>query len=652
MCANAGRRHEPRTLDAVNRLAGATSPYLLQHAENPVDWYEWSDEAFERARAEDKPLLVSVGYSSCHWCHVMAHESFESPSTAALMNELFVNVKVDREERPDVDAVTMEAAVGMTGSGGWPTTVFMTPEGRPFYAGTYFPPEPRHGIPSFPELLRAVAETWRERRDDIERQAERIDGALRSTAGSGPSTEPLTSSLLSDAARTIAATFEPAFGGFGRAPKFPAASTLEFLLRRDDQRSLEMVTATLDGMATGGFYDVVGGGFHRYSVDDRWLIPHFEKMLYDNGVLASTYLHGWAVTGRDRYREIVEETLGYMLRELALPAGGLASAQDADTDGIEGLTHTWAPDEAEAVGIPGELLEPFEHGRHVVRGELDEDLRAYVLAERETRPQPFRDDKALASWNGLALAALAESARRLERVDWLDAARELGEFLLGPLSAEDGRLLRSTRVGRTSGFGFLDDYANVAHGLIELHVATGELRWLVEARRLALLAVDLFEDPEHGGFFLSPDDGDPRVPRTKDLQDTPIPSGNSMLAHVLLRLSRVWGDDEFERRAVSVFRLAEPALRRQPGFFAWMLCGLDLWLSPPREIAIVGDVGAPVSRAALAPFEPRAVVAVGPSEEVPLLAGKSNVDGKTAVYVCERFACRAPVTEPEEVLAG
>jgi uncharacterized protein len=636
----------------VNRLAGATSPYLLQHAENPVDWYEWSDEAFERARAEDKPLLVSVGYSSCHWCHVMAHESFESPSTAALMNELFVNVKVDREERPDVDAVTMEAAVGMTGSGGWPTTVFMTPEGRPFYAGTYFPPEPRHGIPSFPELLRAVADTWRERRDDIERQAERIDGALRSTAGSGPSTEPLTSSLLSDAARTIAATFEPAFGGFGRAPKFPAASTLEFLLRRDDERSLEMVTATLDGMAAGGFYDVVGGGFHRYSVDDRWLIPHFEKMLYDNAVLASTYLHAWVVTGRDRYREIVEETLGYMLRELALPAGGLASAQDADTDGMEGLTYTWVPDEAQALGIPGELLEPFEHGRHVVRGELDEDLRAHVLAEREKRRQPFRDDKALASWNGLALAALAESARRLERVDWLDAARELGEFLLGPLSAEDGRLLRSTRDGRTSGFGFLDDYANVAYGLIELHVATGELRWLVECRRLALLAVDLFGDPEHGGFFLSPDDGDPRVPRTKDLQDTPIPSGNSMLAHVLLRLSRIWGDDELERRAVSVFRLGEPALRRQPGFFAWMLCGLDLWLSPPREIAIVGDVGAPVSRAALAPFEPRAVVAVGPSEDVPLLAGKSHVDGKTAVYVCERFACRAPVTEPEEVLAG
>jgi uncharacterized protein YyaL (SSP411 family) len=633
----------------MNRLADSTSPYLLQHAANPVDWYEWGDEAFARAQAESKPLLVSVGYSSCHWCHVMAHESFESETTAALMNELFVNVKVDREERPDVDAVTMEATVGMTGSGGWPTTVFMTPAARPFYAGTYFPPEPRHGIPSFPELLRAVAETWRQRRDDVERQAERIDAALRSTSGSGPSTEPLTSALLVEASSGIAATFEPAFGGFGRAPKFPAASTLELLLRRRDERSLDMVTRTLDGMAEGGFYDVVGGGFHRYSVDDRWLVPHFEKMLYDNAVLISTYLHAWVVTGRARYREVVEETVTYVLRELALPGGGLASAHDADTDGVEGLTYTWTPEEADAVGIPREALEPFEHGRFVVRGTLDPELRGRVLAERDTRPQPFRDDKALASWNGLALAALAEAAYRFERVDWLASSRALGEFILAELSAADGRLQRSTRDGRTSGFGFLDDYANVAHGLLELHVATGELRWLLEARRLAILAVELFADDEHGGFFLSPADGDARVPRTKDLQDSPIPSGNSMLAYVLLRLARIWGDDELERSAVSVFRLVEPALRRAPGFFAWALCGIDLWLSPPRELAVVGDVEAPVARAALAPFQPNAVVAVGPSDDVPLLVHKGLVEGRTAVYVCERFACQAPVTEPEEV---
>ena len=631
----------------MNRLADATSPYLLQHAENPVDWHEWGNEAFERAQAEDKPLLVSVGYSSCHWCHVMAHESFEDAATAAEMNDLFVNVKVDREERPDVDAVTMEATVGMTGSGGWPTTVFLTPEGKPFYAGTYFPPEPRHGIPSFRDVLRAVSAAWGERRAEIERQAARIDDSLRNGAQLRASSEPLASSLLSEAARGIAATFEPAFGGFGRAPKFPPASTLELLLRRGDDDSLATVEKTLDGMAAGGMYDVVGGGFHRYSVDDRWLVPHFEKMLYDNAVLASTYLHAWVVTKNERYREVVEETLAYLLREMLLREGGLASAQDADTDGVEGLTYTWTEEEAAALGLPRDLLEPFEHGRLIVRGVLDAELRGRVLEERAMRPQPFRDDKVLASWNGLALAALAEAGYRLERDNWVEAARSIADFVLGPLSDEDGRLLRSRRDGRASGSGYLDDYANVAYGLLELHVATGELRWLLEAQRLALLAIELFADEERGGFFLSPADGDPRVPRTNDLQDTPIPSGNSMLAWVLLRLARIWGDDELERQAVSVFRLVEPALRRAPGAFSWMLCGLDLWLSPPREIAIAGPVESPVARAALAGFDPRAVVAVGPSEEVPLLEGKGLVDGKPAVYVCERFVCQAPITDPE-----
>ena len=634
----------------MNRLADATSPYLLQHAENPVDWFPWGDEAFERAQAEDKPLLVSVGYSSCHWCHVMAHESFESRATAELMNELFVNVKVDREERPDVDAVTMDATVGLTGSGGWPTTVFMTPDARPFYAGTYFPPEPRHGLPSFRDVLQAVANAWGERRADLETQAGRIRESLRRGAELRPSVEPLTASLVSEAVRGIARTFEPAFGGFGRAPKFPAASTIELLLRRGDDDALAMVETTLDGMAAGGFYDVVGGGFHRYSVDDRWLVPHFEKMLYDNAVLASAYLHAWVVTGKARYREVVEETIDYVLRDLALPGGGLASAQDADTDGVEGLTYTWTPEEAAAVALPRDLLEPFEHGRQIVRGALEPVLRARVLAERQIRPQPFLDDKAIASWNGLALAALAEGGYRLERDDWLDTARDLGEFLLGLLSSDDGRLLRSRRDGRASGAGFLDDYANVAYGLLELHVATGEIRWLLEAHRLAVLAVELFGDDERGGFFLSPADGDERLARTKDLQDTPVASGSSMLAWVLLRLGRLWGDEELERRAVSTFRLVEPAIRRAPGAFAWALCGLDLWLSPPREIAVVGPPESPVARAALAPFQPGTVVAVGPSEEVPLLAGKGLVDGRPGVYVCERFVCRAPVTAPEEVL--
>ena len=630
----------------MNRLGGETSPYLLQHAGNPVDWYPWGPEAFERARSEDRPILLSVGYSACHWCHVMAHESFESEPIAALMNERFVNVKVDREERPDVDAHYMHATVSMTGQGGWPMTVFLTPEGEPFYAGTYFPPEPRHGMPSFPQLLIAVEEAWRTQRDDIVAQAARLVEAVGRSARTAPSAEPLTDALLAGAERGVARTFERTYGGFGRAPKFPPASTLEFLLRRDSDAARAMVRQTLDGMAEGGMYDLVGGGFHRYSVDDRWLVPHFEKMLYDNALLAATYLHAWVVTGEPRYRGVVQETLDYVLRELALPGGGLASAQDADTNGVEGLTFTWTAGE----GVPAALLQPFEHGRSIIRGSLDPALRARLLSERQHRPQPGLDDKVLASWNGLALAALAEGARRLERGDWLDAACRVAEFLLGPLSRDGdgttaGRLSRSWREGKVSGEGFLDDYANAAHGLIELHVATGDARWLHEARRLALLAVELFHDPEHGGFFLASTGGEELVARTKGLDDNPIPSGNSMLAHVLLRLGRIWGDDELEWLAVSVLRLVAPMLERVPGAFGWALCALDLWLSPSREIAVVGAVDSPVARAALAPFAPGTVVAVGPAEGVPLLEGKVLVDGKPAVYVCERFSCRAPVTE-------
>ncbi len=626
----------------MNRLAGETSPYLLQHADNPVHWHPWGEEAVARARSEDRPILLSIGYAACHWCHVMAHESFEDEATAALMNESFVNVKVDREERPDLDAVYMEAVVAMTGQGGWPMTVFLTPAGEPFYGGTYFPPEPRHGLPSFRQVLDALAGAWRDRREEVTNSAAQLVEAVRHSSSLRPSTEPLTDSLLSAAVRGLRQSFAPVYGGWGRAPKFPNAPALEFVLRRaDDPDALAMATRTLDAMAAGGMYDLLGGGFHRYSVDDRWLVPHFEKMLYDNALLVPAYLHGWLVTGNVRYREIVEETVEYLLRELLLDEGGFASAQDADTDGVEGLTFTWTEEE----GVPATLLEPFEHGRSIIRGELDPELKARLFAEREHRPKPLRDDKAIASWNGLALAALAETGRRLERPDWIDAARRLGEFLLGPLSTADGRLLRSYRAGRTSGPGFLDDYANVAHGFLELHVATGEPRWLEGANRLARLAVELFADEERGGFFLSPSDGEPLVARTKELDDHPLPSGNSMLAHVLLRLSRIYGDDELERHAVSVFRLVRPALERAPAGFGWALCGLELWLSTPRELAIVGGVDSEVAHAALAPWEPNTVVAVGPAEGVPLLSGKDLVGGKPAVYVCERFACQAPVTD-------
>jgi uncharacterized protein YyaL (SSP411 family) len=523
-------------------------------------------------------------------------------------------------------------------------TVFLTPEGEPFLGGTYYPPEPRHGLPSFSQVLVAVSDAYRDKRGDVAQQAAAIVEAIRRSSKLAPSTDPLTESLLGEAARALRGQFDVEWGGWGGAPKFPQASTLEFLLRmhlRGDEDALPMVTATLDAMAAGGMYDLVGGGFHRYSVDQAWVVPHFEKMLYDNALLAATYLHAWVVTGNERYRRVVEETLDYLLRELWLSEGGFASAQDADTDGVEGLTFTWTPEE----GVREELLLPFEDGRYVIRGDLADDERQRLFDLREQRPKPARDDKAIAAWNGLTLAALAEAGRRLERADYLDAARKLGEFLLGPLSDGD-RLHRTFRAGHAKGTGYLEDYADVANGLLELHIATGELRWLGEAYRLARLAVELFGDEDRGGFFLSPADGEELVARKKDLEDQPTPSGNAMLAFVLLKLARIYGDDELEHRAVAVFRLVHGAIPRAPAAFGHALTALDLHFSPPREIAIVGAVDSPVAQAALQPFQPNTVVAVGPSEAIPLLAGKGLVDGKPAVYVCERFACQTPVTEP------
>jgi hypothetical protein len=633
----------------MNRLAHETSPYLLQHADNPVDWYPWGEEAFAKARAEDKPILLSVGYAACHWCHVMEHESFEDAETARVMNERFVNVKVDREERPDVDAVYMDAVVALTGHGGWPMTVFLTPDGVPFFGGTYYPPEPRHGMPSFRDVLQAIWQLYRDGRGDVEGSATRLKEALAQSGQAAPSSEPLTERLLWDAAHALRAHFDPEWGGFGAAPKFPPASTLEFLLRmhlRGDEQALPIVTRTLDAMAAGGMYDLVGGGFHRYSVDRIWLVPHFEKMLYDNALLASVYLHAWVVTGDERYRTVVEQTLDYVLRELALPEGGFASAQDADTEGVEGLTFTWAAEE----GAPAELLQPFEDGRSIVRGELDEELRARLFAIREQRPKPLRDDKAIASWNGLLLAALAEAGRRLDRRDLLEAATRLAEFLLGPLSDDEGRLYRTYREGRAKNTGFLEDYADVVNGLYELHIATGEVRWLEEANRLARLAVELFADDERGGFFLTPVHGEQLIARQKSFDDHPTPSGNSMLAFDLLRLARIYGDDELERRAVGVFRLLREALARAPHAFGHALSALDLYFSPPRELAIVGPLDSEIARAALSPFQPNTVIAAGPAEGVPLLAGKDLVDGRPAVYVCENFACRAPTTDAKSLL--
>ncbi len=614
----------------MNRLANETSPYLLQHAANPVDWYPWGDEALRRARLESRPILLSIGYAACHWCHVMERESFEDAATARVMNERFVCVKVDREERPDLDSLYMDAVVTLTGSGGWPMTVFLTPEGEPFFGGTYFPPEPRHGLPALTQVLLAVSDAWETQRDEVRSSSANLAEHIRSAARLAPSTDPLTLELLAEAQASLRAVFDPTWGGFGRAPKFPPAPVLEFLLRRGEE---EMTRRTLDAMAAGGMHDLVGGGFHRYSVDARWLVPHFEKMLYDNALLASVYLHAAKRFADRGYREIADRTLDYLERELRLDGGGFASAQDADTDGVEGLTFTWAPGE----GAPEELLEPFEHDRYVLRGELGDDERARLLEIRSQRPQPARDDKAIASWNGLALAAFAQAGR-------VDTATRLAEFLLGPLSTSDGRLHRTWRGGVAKGTGYVEDYADVVYGLMELHTASGDPRFLLEAYRLAQVAVTLFADDEHGGFFQAPVDGEQLVARKKEVDDHPTPSGNAMLAYVLLRLARIWGDDELERRGVLVLRLVRAGLSRSPTAFGWMLVALDQHLAPHRELAIVGDPHAPVVRRMLADAAATDVVAFGPAGGVPLLEGRTEVDGKTAVYVCERFACALPVT--------
>jgi hypothetical protein len=660
----------------VNRLAGETSPYLLQHAANPVDWYPWGEEALERARREDRPILLSIGYAACHWCHVMAHESFEDPETAALMNRLFVNVKVDREERPDLDAVYMNAVVQFTqGHGGWPMTMFLTPTGEPFHGGTYFPPQPRMGMPSFRQVLEAVDTAYRERPDQVNQLSARMAEHMRETAllaaGEGEPAEP----QLTAAVASMRQVFDPEWGGFGRAPKFPPTPAIEFLLRMwrrtGEGDPLEIATATLDGMALGGMYDVLGGGFSRYSVDEQWLVPHFEKMLYDNALLASVYLHAWVVTEQPRYREVCERTLDFMLRELLLPGGGFASALDADTEGEEGRTYVWTPAQIRAALEPAAaeravayygVTEPgnFE-GANILRpagpppGDL-EQIRLALLRAREQRPQPARDDKAIACWNGFALAALAEAGWRLGQPAYLDAARRCATFLLEAMMDDQGRLLRSARDGAGRIPAFLDDHGAVALGLLELYTATGERRWLDAAERLVESVRERFADVERGGFFYAAADGEQLIARHKELDDNPTPSGQSLMATVLLRLARLRGDERMEQEAAAVLRLAEPYLERAAQALGQVLCALEMHLSAPQEIAIVGPDDHPETpllvAAARSGFHPNAVYAFGDGrspDDLPLLEGKSLVDGLPAVYICERFACRAPLTDPAAV---
>ncbi len=812
----------PRDPRPTNRLAGETSPYLLQHAHNPVDWYPWGAEALARARNEQKPIFLSIGYAACHWCHVMERESFEDATTAAQLSQEFVAIKVDREERPDLDTIYMAAVQAITGSGGWPMSVFLTPDGRPFYGGTYFPDSPRHGMPAFRQVLGAVAEAWRERRADVEASAAKLAAALAAQAraeteaagrverdpaspspergsqtiqpneataaghqpaaprmqGQGtatPSEEfapaevsaeapdhvPVASpahapahdhapapdhareteakgseasgsaaavpaptpaarppldlrlpgpgrfdpDLLRQAVVTLEGGFDDVHGGWGGAPKFPQPMILEFLLRRartagrpGDPRALQMARRTLDAMAEGGIHDQLGGGFHRYATDVTWLVPHFEKMLYDNAQLARVYLHAWQLTGEPRYRDVAETTLDYLAREMATAEGGFAASQDADTDGVEGATYVWTHEEVMAAlaaaaheevtaalpatdvalflaAYPASPAGNWEGRTILARARSDAELarafgmgedevgrrlgraRAALLERRSGRRQPARDDKVLASWNGLAIGAFADAIPVLGRAVDLAVATRAAEAVLTLLGGPDGRLRRSYRDGRASADGVLEDYAHLAEGLLSLYEATFDERWFLAARELIDTVLRRFADPG-GGSFDTPDDGERLFLRPKDLQDNALPSGNAMAAYVLLRLYALTGEGRHRHTAERALELVLPYLGRYPTGFGQWLVALDLAVSAAVEIAIVGDPADPTTQALLAAartgFRPHQVVAVSAdprSSAVELLQARFALGGRATAFVCRDFACRQPVTQPEALAA-
>ena len=677
----------------TNRLAGETSPYLLQHAHNPVDWYPWAEEALARAKAENKPILLSIGYSACHWCHVMERESFEDEAIARLMNGHFVNIKVDREERPDLDQIYMSAVQVMTGHGDWPLTVFLTPDLVPFYGGTYFPPEDRHNIPGFPRVLLGVAEAYGQSPEEIGQSAASVLAELRRMNGARESNEVLSAGLLDQAFQGLARNYDPKFGGFGGAPKFPAAMNLEFLLRyhrrAGNAQALRMVTHTCRLMAEGGMYDQLGGGFHRYSTDARWLVPHFEKMLYDNALLSRLYLHAYQATGDDFFRRVAEETLDYVVREMTDAGGGFYSTQDADSEGVEGKFFVWTVEEIK--GLLGEeegtlfcaYYGATEEGNFEERNILNvpapaeqvageqnvsperltavvERGRRVLYEARERRVKPGRDEKVLAAWNGMMLASFAEASAVLEREDYRRVAERNAEFLLRTL-VDEGRLLHVYKDGRAKHHGYLDDYACVASALLSLYEATGTTRWLVESLALTDRMIEEFWDEAEGGFFYTAKSGEQLIVRTKDYFDNATPSGNSVAADLLLRLSVLTEKAAYQRPAVTVFRLMRDTLARYPSAFGQLLGALDFYLSTPKEIVIVGapqseDVRA-LAREVWRPFLPNKVVALtaeGDEEAaqiVPLVRERPAVGGRATAYVCENYACRQPVTTPAELAA-
>ncbi|HYR87352.1 MAG TPA: thioredoxin domain-containing protein [Terriglobia bacterium] len=658
-----------------NRLINETSPYLLQHAHNPVDWHAWGSEALERAAKEDKPILLSIGYSACHWCHVMEHESFENESVARIMNDNFINIKVDREERPDLDQIYMTAVQMMTGSGGWPLTVFLLPTGVPIFGGTYFPPDDRFGRPGFRRVLEAISEAYRTRRDEIVANSKGLLEQLdRQTLQQSEDAE-IDANLLDLAYRTLSTRFDPREGGFGGAPKFPPGMSIDFLLRyhhrADDEHALHMATLTLDKMAFGGMYDQVGGGFHRYSTDDRWLVPHFEKMLYDNALLARAYLDAYRTTGAPLYKRITEETLDFVVREMRNPSGAFYSTQDADSEGVEGKFYVWTLEEfRQVVGPDAEILAKYfdvtQHGNWEERNILNvprppelfskleklslEELAAMVdaakkklYAVRETRVKPGRDEKVLTDWNGLMLRAFADAATYLGRDDYRAVAEANANFILTTLW--DGkRLLHSFKDGRARFNGYLDDYANFADGLFALYELTLDYRWIEKAVQVADRMIEQFWDAEGGGFYFTAKDHESLITRTKDYFDNATPSGNSIAADVLLRLAALLDRPDYRDKAEQIFRTTFNLLREHASGFGRMLAAVDFYVGPSREVAIVGkpDEFMSVLRRH---YLPRTVVAAGSDNRIALLRDRPMVGGKPTAYVCENFTCKQPVTD-------
>jgi uncharacterized protein len=660
-----------------NRLAKETSPYLLQHSHNPVDWWPWGPDALARAKLLDKPIFLSVGYAACHWCHVMERESFEDEATARYLNDRFIPIKVDREERPEIDQIYMAAVQAMTGQGGWPMSVFLTPDGRPFFGGTYYPNEPRHGMPSFRQVLEGVDRAWREERSDVEAAGLRLVSALvdqqRVPTGGEPNKD-----VLEQAELALIQTFDSKNGSWGGAPKFPQPMTLEFLLRRlaaGDERAADMVRFTLTKMADGGIHDQLGGGFHRYATDAIWLVPHFEQMLYDNAQLARVYVHAWQQFGDERFREVAEGVLDYMARELTTADGAFAASQDADTEGVEGKTFTWLAaeirevlgDDADAFMTAYGLTDAgnWEGTNILSRVTLPgddaaerrlKDSRARLLAARSKRAQPGRDDKALAAWNGLAIAAFADASRLRNGEFYVRIAQRAAEAVLAGLRTPDGRLKRSWKDSRATADGVLEDYANLADGLLALYEATFDERWFTVARELADAMLAHFADPD-GGFFDTADDHERLVTRPKDVQDNAVPSGNSMAALVLLRLAALTGEGSYRTAAERALRLVVAFVARYPNGFANWLSAIDFALADVVELAIIGTPGDPQVERLIAPvrtgYRPNQVVAIGDpaTSVVPLLGGRFAIDGRPTAFVCRNFACRQPVTEPEALAA-